>query len=169
MIFRFRCARAYGLASPSYRWGWSVIRSFEEYVREGIVEERSPDLPRSRDLRLDASNSFESIVSIRDAVGVSDALANAIVKLAYDAVMSAIRSHMVSCGYHASGRGAHEAEVAYLRVLGVSDADVDFCDRLRYYRNGIMYYGKRFDAHYAESVVLFASRMLAVLDREDSL
>ncbi|MFT4308696.1 MAG: hypothetical protein ACMXYM_05000 [Candidatus Woesearchaeota archaeon] len=146
-----------------------MIRSFDEYVREGIVVQRTADHPRAEALRTDAVRSFEVVEAIRSSIGITDHNANIIVKLAYDVVMSSIRAHMGACGFHASGRGAHEAEVAYLRMLGFGDADVVFCDRLRYYRNGIMYYGKNFGAEYARTTIAFASRMLEALHKDKCL
>lgn len=62
---------------------------------------------------------------------------------------------MLEQGFNASGRGAHEAEVAYLRKLGIKESIIQFADQLRYFRNRIMYYGKEFDSEYAEKVFLF--------------
>ena len=58
-------------------------------------------------------------------------------------------------GYNASGLGAHEAEVSYLRVLGFSENDVQFADQLRFFRNGMLYYGTMLDKAYAEKVLEF--------------
>ena len=59
---------------------------------------------------------------------------------------------MYTDGYHASGLGAHEAEVSYLREIGFEEKDVAFADQLRYFRNGIEYYGNHLDAVYGEKV-----------------
>jgi hypothetical protein len=39
--------------------------------------------------------------------------------------------------------------------MGFSEPDVRFANDLRYFRNGINYYGKRFDAAYAKQVLQF--------------
>jgi len=62
-------------------------------------------------------------------------------------------------GYLASGQGAHEAEVSYLIVLGFPEKDVKFADQMRYFRNGILYYGTSLDAEYAEKVVGFTKKI----------
>ena len=61
-------------------------------------------------------------------------------------------------GYKSSGEGAHEAEVSFLRELNFPEPDVRFMNDLRYFRNGIKYYGKDFDKH-------VAGRALSFLDK----
>ena len=62
-------------------------------------------------------------------------------------------------GYNASGFEAHKAEVAYLNVLGFEEKDVKFADQMRYYRNGMIYYGTILDKEYTEKVVKFTKRI----------
>jgi len=62
---------------------------------------------------------------------------------------------MLTDGYKASGPAAHEAEVSYMIKLGFSESDAEFMDEIRYSRNGIFYYGKRFDSEYAKKVLSF--------------
>jgi len=65
---------------------------------------------------------------------------------------------MLLDGYNASGFGAHEAEVAYLRILGYSETEIQFVDRLRYFRNGMLYYGTILDQEYAQIVIKFTKK-----------
>ncbi len=69
--------------------------------------------------------------------------------------MHLVRAKMLLDGYNASGPGAHEAEVSYMRVLGFAEKEVQFADQLRYFRNGLLYYGTSFDKEYAEKVIDF--------------
>lgn len=62
---------------------------------------------------------------------------------------------MLIKGYNAFGSYAHESEVSYLRKLNFPELDVQFLNNLRYSRNGIAYYGKRFDIDYAQKVIRF--------------
>ena len=62
-------------------------------------------------------------------------------------------------GYHASGFDAHEAEVSYMRVLGFTEKEVQFADQLRFFRNGMLYYGTQLDKTYAEKVIAFTKRL----------
>jgi len=68
-------------------------------------------------------------------------------------------------GYSASGQGAHEAEVSYLRELGFSEKDVQFADQLRYFRNGILYYGTSIDKEYADKVLEFTKTVHSKLKK----
>jgi hypothetical protein len=82
--------------------------------------------------------------------------ANFIADYCYDILMEIIRAKMFLDGYNANN--SHEAEVSYLRTLGFSEADVAFMDELRYYRNGIKYYGTILDKNYADKVLAFMSK-----------
>ncbi len=135
------------------------MKSFEDYLEEGIAKRQSPDLPRSRALRLEAEESYGILQSFLAAVRLSGRNANHVIKNAYDIIMELIRSKMLEQGYNTSGQGAHEAEVAYLERLGLSVQKREFADRLRYYRNGILYYGKSFDAAYARKVLRFLDEL----------
>ena len=73
--------------------------------------------------------------------------------------MRKIRAIMMKDGYFASGHGAHESEVSYLRKLMFSEKDIQFCDELRYFRNGILYYGKTFNKDYAEKTIVFLEKI----------
>ena len=77
--------------------------------------------------------------------------------------MELIRAKMLLKGYNTSGLGAHEAEVSYLRVLGFNENDVQFADRLRYFRNGMLYYGTILDEEYAKKVLEFTKKIYSRL------
>lgn len=62
---------------------------------------------------------------------------------------------MLLDGYNASGKGAHEAEVSYLRILKFKETEIQFFDKLRFFRNGMVYYGTSLDKEYAEKVIEF--------------
>ncbi len=61
-------------------------------------------------------------------------------------------------GYNATGQGAHEAEVSYLRVLNFKETEVQFANQLRYFRNGMLYYGTILEQEYAEKVIVFTKK-----------
>ena len=135
------------------------LKEFEEYITLGIARKQSKDIQRSKALKENSEESYESLMAFVKSVGISDKNANHIVKNAYDSIMERIRSKMAEEGYNTSGNGAHEAEVSYLRKLGFSDSDVDFADQLRYFRNGITYYGKKLDEAFAKKVMLFLEKI----------
>ncbi len=139
------------------------LRFFSEYIADGIVKKQSPDIPRSESLVKEAEISYSVLMEHVEKLGISDRNANHIVKNSYDIIMESVRSKMLLNGFGSAGTGAHEAEVAYLRELGFNQADIEFTNQLRYFRNGITYYGKSFDAEYAKKVVEFLKRMYTLL------
>ncbi len=73
--------------------------------------------------------------------------------------MELVRAKMLLAGYNSSGQGAHEAEVSYLRELKFSENEIEFANQLRYFRNGITYYGKVFGKEYALKVIDFLDKI----------
>ena len=88
---------------------------------------------------------------------------NSIIVSCYDIIMKIVRTMMLRGGMDASGYVAHEAEVSFLGELDFSDEEIYFLDRIRYFRNGILYYGKRFDKEYADKVLKFLGKVKRVL------
>jgi hypothetical protein len=88
-------------------------------------------------------------------MGVNDENANDYIEDCYNVLIYLIRAKMLKKGYSSSGQGAHEAEVAFSKELGFNNVEVQLLNQLRYFRNGIMYYGKRFDREYAEKIIGF--------------
>ena len=99
-------------------------------------------------------------------LGVTEDDANMLVKSCYDLLMGIIRAKMLLEGYNASGLGAHEAEVAYLRTIGFSEKDVQFADQIRFFRNGMLYYGTMLEKEYAEKVIEFTKKKYMTLKKE---
>ena len=76
----------------------------------------------------------------------------------YDVLMEIIRAKLLAEGFKSGGEGAHEAEVSFLRKLGFPESDVRFMNNLRYFRNGIKYYGKDFDKETATKALSFLDK-----------
>ncbi|MBI2207875.1 hypothetical protein HYU50_00090 [Candidatus Woesearchaeota archaeon] len=135
------------------------LKSFKEYVEEGVVRKQSPDFSRARSLIKESEGSYNFLMDIIKTMRLTDKNANNIIKNSYDIIMELIRAKMLSSGYNSSGHGAHEAEVAYLREIGFKETEIEFANQLRYFRNGILYYGKSFDKDYAEKVLDFLNKV----------
>ncbi len=131
------------------------LRSFDDYGKEGIVRRGSPDKERAKSLIAESERKLASLKERLEKIGIKDENANDYVEYCYDIMMQMVRAKMYLDGHYASGKGAHEAEVAYLEVLGFSEKEVRFADQIRYFRNGILYYGSSLDAEYAEKVRRF--------------
>jgi len=142
-----------------------AIRSFEEFIRENIVKKQSVDRSRAAFLVKESEISYTTLLKMMQKIVLTDSTANLFVKSCYDILMEMIRAKMLLEGYNASGFGAHEAEVSYMRVLGFSEKDVQFAEQMRFFRNGMLYYGTILDKAYAEEVLLFTKKNYLVLKK----
>jgi hypothetical protein len=131
------------------------IRNFEEFVIEGIIKKQSPDKSRANFLLEESKQNYELLLELIPKLGVEDKTANLFVKSCYDILMELVRAKMLLEGYNASGAGAHEAEVSYLRLIKLNEKEIQFADQMRYFRNGILYYGTILDKEYAKLVIEF--------------
>lgn len=138
---------------------------FEEYIKKGIAKRRIPNNLRASDLISEAERKSNSLKLILEKIGLNDQNANDIIEYCYDIIINYTRSRMLLDGFSASGKGAHEAEIAYLRKLNLSEVDVKTANQLRYFRNGIMYYGKRFDSVYAKKIIRFLKKIKRNLEK----
>ena len=132
-----------------------AIKNFEEFIKQGIVKKQSSDKSRAEFLIKESANSYKFLIELIEKLGISEDNANNYIKDCYDLLMELVRAKMLLDGYNASGFGAHEAEVSYMRLLGFKEREVQFADQMRFFRNGILYYGTRLDKEYAEKVVSF--------------
>ena len=143
----------------------SAIKNFDEFVRMRIAKKQTPNISRAKFLIKEAENSYSNLLVMVEKLKIDESNANLFVKSSYDVLMEMIRAKMLLDGFNASGFGAHEAEVAYMRILGFSEKDVQFADQIRFFRNGIVYYGTILDKEYAEQVVSFAESNYSKLKR----
>src|SRR3989338_3272589 len=136
-----------------------AIRNFEDFIKEKIVKKQSIDKSRAEFLIKESENSYNNLLEKIQKIKLSDDNANDFIKSCYDILMEIIRAKMLLEGYNASGFGAHEAEVSYMRVLGFDENNVQFADQIRFFRNGMLYYGTILDREYAEKVIEFTKRI----------
>ncbi|MBU3896624.1 MAG: hypothetical protein KJ697_01680 [Nanoarchaeota archaeon] len=135
-----------------------AIRNFEEFIKEGTIKIVTPDRPRAEFLIREANQEYETMLELFGS-NINDKIANILVKSCYDILMEIIRAKMFLKGYNATGKSAHESEVSYLRIIGISENDIQFIDQMRYFRNGMLYYGTIVDKIYAEKVLEFTKRI----------
>ncbi len=140
-----------------------AIKAFDEFIKGNIVKKQSINKPRAEFLTKESEKDYLCLLDMIKKLKVSDDYANTFAKSCYDILMELIRAKMLLEGYNATGIGAHEAEVSYLRVLGIKEKDVQFADQLRYFRNGMLYYGTILDKEYAEKVIEFTKRLYTKL------
>ena len=107
-----------------------AIKHFDEFIQTGIVKNQSPDSSRADFLKQESKKSYSFLQKKIKTFGIDDETANDLIKSCYDIVMELIRAKMLLEGYNASGQGAHEAEVSYLRILRFKEKDVQFADAI---------------------------------------
>jgi len=135
----------------------NTLKEFNEYVKQGIVKKQAKDNSRAESLIKESERRLVSLKVYLKKIGLNDENANDIIENCYNIIIGFIRSKMLLQGFNSSGTGAHEAEISYLRELNFSETEISFANQLRYFRNGIMYYGKQFDKEYANKVMNFLS------------
>lgn len=140
------------------------IRNFNEFIKENIVKRQAIDRSRAEFLIKESEKDYSNLLEMIEKLKVNDDNANIFVKSCYDMLMELIRAKMLLEGYNASGFGAHEAEVSYMRILGFNEKDVQFADQIRYFRNGMLYYGTQLDKIYAEKVIEFTKLLYPKLN-----
>lgn len=128
------------------------LKTFEEFLREGVIRKITPDINRAKALVEESKKRKDFLNQILSKIGLSDDNANYIIENAYDLLLGLLRAKLLRDGFSSQGLGAHEAEVSYMRLLGFSEEQVRLMNDLRYYRNGILYYGKSFDSEYANKI-----------------
>jgi len=136
-----------------------AVRDFSEFIAEGIVKKQSPDKSRAEFLIRSSQNSYLFLQEMIKKININDNNANDYIKSCYDILMELIRARMLLLGYNASGQGAHEAEVSFLRMMEFKEKEVVFLDQLRYFRNGMLYYGTTLDKEYADKVIKFTEKL----------
>ncbi len=142
------------------------VKAFEEFIKEGVIRKVTVDKERAKSLILESERKNDSLDENLEKIGVKDANANDYVEYCYDIIMFLIRARLYSEGYASRGLGAHEAEVSFARNMSCNEKEVLFLNQLRYFRNGILYYGKRLDKEYAEKVIEFTKKVYLRLKSE---
>ena len=141
------------------------LRDFEEFLREGIVKIKVPDIARATSLIKESEKRKMFIDEMHTKLKVTNENADYFVENAYDVLIGMIWAKLLTDGFKSSGEGAHEAEISYLRRLHIAEADIRFMNSLRYFRNGIKYYGEAINKDYAESVLLFMDKFYLKLKK----
>jgi len=141
------------------------LREFKYYLDKGIVKKRSIDLSRANFLKKEAQLSFEGLLERVELIGINKKNSNSIIKDCYDILSEVIRSKMNLLGYSASGQGAHESEISFSRKFIERENDVQFLNKLRYFRNGMIYYGSILDIEYAQKVFIFTKRIYLIITK----
>ena len=134
------------------------IKLFEEFIKEEVVKRVSINSGRAKSLMIESERKMRSLKVQLEKIGVNDDNANDYIEYCFDAIMNLVLAKLYLEGYSTSGLVAHAAEVSYLRNIGFDEKDIQFADQLRFFRNGILYYGTALDKEYSLKVLAFTKK-----------
>ena len=137
------------------------LDAFQDFIKKNIVKKQTPNKERALSLIKEAEEKKKFLLLTLQKIPSEEMNANYVVDSCYDILMELTRAKMFLQGYNSNS--SHEVEVSFLRVLGFSETDVRFMNELRYYRNGIKYYGTILNKEYAEKVLKFMEKMYTLL------
>lgn len=139
-----------------------ALKKFEEFISLGIIKKQSPDNERAKNLKLESEDKLKFFEKVRDKLGVDELSSNYVIETCYDILIELLRAEILTLGYKTD---SHEAEISRMRNLNFSENEVDFMNQLRYFRNGIKYYGRKLDKEYANEVFYFMKKIYPKLMR----
>lgn len=129
------------------------LKKFEEFIASGAVKKQRQDAGRAGSLIKESESKKEFLKKLMKSMPFGEVNPNYIIETCYDILLETIRAKMFMDGFNSNN--SHEAEVSYMRNLGFPEQDVRFINELRYFRNGIKYYGRILDKEYAKRVLDF--------------
>ena len=133
------------------------MKKFEEFMRLGFAKKQTPNNERAKSLVEESEDKYKFLQTALKSVPKDQMSANFVVESCYDILIELIRAKMFIDGFNSNN--SHEAEISYMERIKLSEAEIRFMDELRYNRNGIKYYGKRFEPEYAEKVLKFVKQI----------
>ena len=139
------------------------LKNFDEFLASGIVKKQTPNKHRAFSLFKEAEDKRKFLDAALKNISPQQMHFNFIVDSCYDIIMELIRAKMFIDGYNAGN--SHQAEVSYMKNIGFFESDARFMDEIRYYRNGIKYYGTILDKEYAEKVFAFLNKIYPLLKK----
>jgi hypothetical protein len=140
------------------------LKNFKEFVSQGMVKRISPNKNRADSLIKEAESKKSFLESVIKSMSKENYYPNFIVETCYDIILEFVRARMILDGFKSD---SHEAEVSYMNELSFSNFEVRFVNELRYFRNGIKYYGKILDEEYADKVLDFLKKIYPKLKKLD--
>ena len=133
------------------------MKTFEEFMRLGLARKQTPNNERAKSLIEESEDKYKFLETALKSVPKNQMSANFIVESCYDILIELIRAKMFIDGFNSNN--SHEAEISYMERIKFPEAEIRFMDELRYNRNGIKYYGKRFEMDYSEKVLKFMKQI----------
>jgi len=139
-----------------------ALRKFEEFIFLGIITKQNSDNERAKNLILESEGKLKFFKKVKNKLGTEELSPNYVIETCYDILIELLRAKLLTRGYKTD---SHEAEISYMRNLNFSENEVIFMNELRYFRNGIKYYGRIFTKEYTEKVFIFMEKIYLKLTK----
>src|SRR3989338_7710188 len=97
------------------------MTSFEELLKEGVVKKVTVNKARAKSFASESARKMHSLNLQMEKIGMTEHNANDYVEYCYNIILYLLRALLYLEGYSASGHGAYEAEISYLKLLGFSE------------------------------------------------
>ena len=118
-----------------------------------MIKRITPNKARALSLVAESQKKKQFMELVLSKIEAKQVNQNFIIDSCYDIIIELIRAKMIMEGF--SSEKSHEAEISYMKKLKFQEKDIAFMNELRYYRNGIKYYGKIMGEEYANKVLEF--------------
>ncbi|MFT4310215.1 MAG: hypothetical protein ACMXYC_01135 [Candidatus Woesearchaeota archaeon] len=114
------------------------MKSFVVLRKEGLIRKITPNAIHASSLLAQSEKKLQGIALLVTHIEVNESTTHLFIDQLYDCFFQLIRSKMYKEGYKTL---SHEAEISYIKHLGLLPIYVDMLDELRKIRNGHKYYG----------------------------
>lgn len=135
------------------------MRTFEEFLNQGIVKKKKKDEARARSL-IEGAEKRKKVME--KYLPLNQETAVQIIEECYDIIRELLESKLSKEGYKSY---SHEAVISYLANLDFPKDEVIFIDKLREIRHGTKYYGKAVNEEYAKKVKDFLEQIYPKLKK----
>jgi hypothetical protein len=133
------------------------MKQFNQYIKEGYVQEIQPNNEVSKALYQDSIHRFRCASEIN-----VQQYGKIVFEMTFDAMIALIDSLLIANGYKAY---INEASIAYLRFANIPDSVINVLEHFRNLREQSKHYGLQIPANDISEVLSFYQEFLPVMQR----
>ena len=100
------------------------MRPLQRFERYPCIRSITPNIPRAQSLLEESKRRLDFLKRMQKSIDVDAESSHIYIEISYDILIAMSRALMFCDGFHASGEGAHEAEVAFLVTKGIAEKTV---------------------------------------------
>ena len=134
------------------------MRSFNEFLKYGLVKKKKKDEARAKSL-IESAEKRKRVME--KYLPLNSETSAQIIEECYDIIREFLEAKLSDDGYKSYN---HEAVVSYLGELGFLKDEIIFVDNLREIRHGTKYYGRLVNEEYARKVKNFLDNIYPKLN-----